>query len=56
MVSKLAQIKDPQQWNNNRLFFTLNANVYSIKVSDFNTHQTEYIPVKYLQIQAPFTI
>ena len=38
MVSKVATNKDMAQRNNNRLFFILNANVYSIRsFIDFNT-------------------
>lgn len=38
MVSKIASNKDPNQKNNNRIFFMLNANVYSIRsFIDFNT-------------------
>ena len=43
--------------NNNSLFLMLNANVYSIRsFIDFNTQQTEFISVKYLQISPPFII
>lgn len=43
--------------NNNKIFFVLNANVYSIRsFIDFNTQQTEFISLRYLSISAPFTI
>lgn len=42
---------------NNRVFFVLNSNVYSIRsVIDFNTQQTDFIPLRYLSITAPFTV
>ncbi len=57
MVSKIAHNKDSQQKYNNRLFFMLNANVYSIRRNlDFNTSHTEFISMKYLSISPPFVI
>ena len=57
MVSKIAKAQDRSQRYNNRLFFMLNANVYSIRsFIDFNTQQTEFISLKYLSISPPFTI
>eukprot|EP00347_Sterkiella_histriomuscorum_P015009 403358661 len=45
------------QRKNDSLFFVLNANVYSIRsFIDFNTQQTEFISLKYLQISPPFVI
>ena len=38
MVSKINMLQDRSQKHNNRLFFMLNANVYSIRsFIDFNT-------------------
>lgn len=38
MQSKISSTKEASQRNNNRLFFMLNANVYSIRsFIDFNT-------------------
>ena len=42
---------------NNRIFFVLNANVYSIRsFIDFNTQQTDFISMRYLSISPPFLV
>jgi hypothetical protein len=57
MVSKIVHNKDSSQRHNNRLFFMLNANVYSMRRNlDFNTSQTEFISMKYLSISPPFVV
>jgi hypothetical protein len=57
MMAKVAKTLDRHQRQNNRVFFMLNANVYSIRsFIDFNTQQTEFISLKYLSISPPFTL
>ena len=57
MMAKVAKTLDRHQRHNNRVFFMLNANVYSIRsFIDFNTQQTEFISLKYLSISPPFTL
>ena len=57
MMAKVAKTLDRHQRHNNRVFFMLNANVYSIRsFIDFNTQQTEFISLKYLSITPPFTL
>ena len=57
MVSKIVHNKDSSQRHNTRLFFMLNANVYSMRRNlDFNTSQTEFISMKYLSISTPFVL
>ena len=57
MMAKVAKTLDRHQRYNNRVFFMLNANVYSIRsFIDFNTQQTEFISLKYLSITPRFTL